>query len=645
MSVLFPSGQVVELRYPTRRGMGGGWFDDLALLAQAAKKASDDEAQAVYVTLNPVNPALLARCANRVQDQTPTATSDNDVLCRRWLPIDLDPVRPAGVSSTDAEHEASLEVARKLRTWLGSKGWPDPVYADSGNGAHLLYAIDLPNNDEARLTVQRCLEALGLRWSNEDVTVDVKNFNAARIWKCYGTWARKGDSTEDRPHRPSKILEAPSTIEPVPVELLMALADTLPAAPEKPQAQGGEGLDLPAWVARSGLKVAADSSWNNGGHRWVLERCPFNADHIDRSAVILQHPSGAASFSCLHNSCAGRDWHALRDLVEPGWVKPSGKNGKLSASGDDEGLVRPEDIKTPAQLAAGYDSYIRALSSSKILLGWPELDKQLRGVGPGEVLTVIAKSRAGKSAFLQNILLSLARRATLGTLWCSMEQPNHQVFERYAQLTMDDAGEEIETAWSRGGVAPEAIAQHVVAALGEHTLTCDVAGLRTDDIERAVGFARQRSPLPLGVVAIDYLGLIDGSNLDRTLYGQTSRIVREVKNIAKRQGLAVILLCQVSRQPGDDGSKPLSINSARESGAIEEAADFLLGLYRPKIGKGPEDDHVCVQVLKNRKGEDGNEFRFAFQRRTLAIGTQSLVTEADPQEPPGPEPQTWWADR
>uniref|UniRef100_A0A6M3J5M4 Putative helicase n=2 Tax=viral metagenome TaxID=1070528 RepID=A0A6M3J5M4_9ZZZZ len=637
MSVLFQPGQVAELRFPTRRGWGGGWFDDLSQLAAAAKKASDAGARSVYVTLNPVKPALLARCANRVQEQTKTATSDNDILTRRWLPIDLDPVRPADVSATDEEHEAALEMARQLSAWLTARSWPEPVMADSGNGAHLLYAIDLPNDDEARTLVQRCLEALSTRWSDERISLDVKNFNAARIWKCYGTWARKGDNMPDRPHRLSRILSAPSEARQVPHELLMELADSLPAAPARAQTPG-QAFDLPEWVRKSGLQVVADGSWGQGGHRWVLERCPFNADHANRSAVILQHPSGAASFSCLHNSCAGRDWAALRELVEPGWRERA--NGKPRQEApprpeEPQGTIQASDILSPRQLAARYDEYVKSLSSSKILLGWPALDRQLRGVGPGEVLTVIAKSRVGKTAFLQNVLLNIGRRRSTSTLFCSMEQPAQQVFERYAQLAMEETGQAIEEEWIKGGVSPEGITLAVVEALGEHTLTCDVGGLRVGDIEQAVVYARDRASHPLGLVAIDYLGLIDGSNLDRTLYGQTSRIVRELKNLAKRQRIAVMLLCQVSRAPGDDGSQPLTVNSARESGAIEESADFLLGLYRPKIGAGTTDDHIMVQVLKNRKGLDGNEFKFQFQARTLTIGTESLVLDQDSQEEPG----------
>ena len=89
-------------------------------------------------------------------------------------------------------------------------GWPAPVLADSGNGAHLLYRIDLPNDDESRDLVKHCLEVLASVFNDAVAQVDIANFNAARIWKLYGTMSRKGDSTADRPHRRAAIIEAPA---------------------------------------------------------------------------------------------------------------------------------------------------------------------------------------------------------------------------------------------------------------------------------------------------------------------------------------------------------------------------------------------------------------------------------------------------
>jgi len=173
------------------------------------------KAPGIYLTLNPVNPDLLARAQNRLIHYAKHTTADTDIEWRHWLPIDFDPLRPAGISSTDAEHQAALDRAVACRDWLATQGWPEPIYADSGNGAHLLYRIDLPNDTASRQLVERCLKALALQFSDAGVEVDLGTGNAAQLGKLYGTLACKGDPTEDRPHRLARILEMPETMEAV----------------------------------------------------------------------------------------------------------------------------------------------------------------------------------------------------------------------------------------------------------------------------------------------------------------------------------------------------------------------------------------------------------------------------------------------
>ena len=329
LRILFKRGDVVELRIPkSERGAASGYFNDLQALAKQAA-VYDGHAQGIYITLNPVNPALLARANNRIRTargrESLTSTSDADILCRRWLPIDFDPRRPADISSTDAEHKAALDRAREAREWLRGQGWPEPVFADSGNGAHLLYRIDLPNDDEARKLVERCLKAIAFIHADEVVDVDVKVGNAARIWKLYGTLSCKGDNLPERPHRRSAILEAPERPEPVSRELLERLAGILPEEPKletRRTPESGKPLNIEAWISEHGLNVSKVKAWN-GGTVYELAECPFNSDHR-RSAHIVQFASGAVSFGCFHNSCQDYDWHALRDLLEPGW-KDRGK--------------------------------------------------------------------------------------------------------------------------------------------------------------------------------------------------------------------------------------------------------------------------------------------------------------------------------
>jgi hypothetical protein len=214
---LLEPDQVVELRAlgvstPSfrRAHTVSGYFDNVDRLTEAVVRLAP-VARGVYFTPNPLNPALLSRALNRIRpitDREPL-TSDADVRSRRWLLIDCDPIRPSGISSTEMEHEAALTRVHEIREALAGEGWSAPILADSGNGAHMLYWIDLPNDHVSTELIKRCLEALAFRFDDARVSIDQKVYNAARIWKVYGTMARKGDDTPDRPHRLSRVLEVP----------------------------------------------------------------------------------------------------------------------------------------------------------------------------------------------------------------------------------------------------------------------------------------------------------------------------------------------------------------------------------------------------------------------------------------------------
>ena len=212
VQILRRPGEVAEIRAFSGRGTISGYFDDYQELARCAVEL-DASGYQVYVTLNPILPALLARSENRLESRLKATTTDGDVVKRTWLPIDLDPVRPSGISASDSEKRAAIQRAIEIRDYLTGKGWPEPLEADSGNGAHLLYQIDLPNDRESLELVKGVLAALDFTFSDSTVSVDAAVANAARIWKLYGTTARKGDSTGDRPHRRSRLLKVPGTVQ------------------------------------------------------------------------------------------------------------------------------------------------------------------------------------------------------------------------------------------------------------------------------------------------------------------------------------------------------------------------------------------------------------------------------------------------
>ena len=271
---LIAPGQVVEVRAITDDGIASGYFDSAEVLA-AKVEALDGlpSVQGIYVTLNAVNPALLSRRANRIKmrlGKKDVTTADSDIVKRQWFPVDVDPVRPSGVSSTEQEHLVAIAKARRIAEYLSGMGWPAPLLADSGNGAHLLYRIDLENDDASRDLVKRCLEVLASMFNDAVAQVDTANFNAARIWKLYGTMSRKGDSTADRPHRRAAIIEAPETSGIVGRDMLTRLAGVLPDIPAVPAtvrpAAEKRGPACPAqhWISDTGsLTTAFRSSPKN----------------------------------------------------------------------------------------------------------------------------------------------------------------------------------------------------------------------------------------------------------------------------------------------------------------------------------------------------------------------------------------------
>jgi len=319
LAALCAPGQVVEVRAITEEGMASGYFNDLDALAAAVEPLDAAGVQGTYITLNGVNPALLSRRANRIKgrlSKKDATTADSDIILRRWLPIDIDPVRPSGVSSTDEEHQAALVKAAEIAAFLGrERGWSAPVFADSGNGAHLLYRIDLPNDDASRDLVKKCLDVLDMLFSDQSCGIDTANYNAARIWKLYGTVSRKGDHTPERPHRRSHLLDVPDPVVTVSPEMLRGLAGLLPAAPP-PGRPPRKSLDLGTWLRDHGISVRSEKPYQ-GGTLFVLDECPFSGAHRD-GAFAIQFGNGAVYAGCHHASCGGgtQRWKELRQKYE-----------------------------------------------------------------------------------------------------------------------------------------------------------------------------------------------------------------------------------------------------------------------------------------------------------------------------------------
>jgi hypothetical protein len=159
-----------------------------------------------YMLVNgPLDPALAARYTPAKWDSAWNGrAADDHIGSRRALFVDTDPVRPKGISSTDAQIREAWEVSNELETWLAQQiGTDSPIgHGCSGNGYFTLIALEAePDPIASTARVARFLKLLNAKFATERIKVDVSVSNAARLMCCPGTWKRKGIDHPERPHR------------------------------------------------------------------------------------------------------------------------------------------------------------------------------------------------------------------------------------------------------------------------------------------------------------------------------------------------------------------------------------------------------------------------------------------------------------
>lgn len=415
---LHPDNTLFEIRILGKGKSISGYFHDVDTLLEQFPKV-DLRGRNIYITLNQLDDSLFAREQSERFVAGANSTSDNDVDTYKWMFIDLDPVRASGVSSTDDELMQAVELGKRVEKYLKDRGFEEPVKAISGNGAHLLYRIQLANDKEGenRRLVERCLKVLSMLFDTEHVKVDTANFNPARICKLYGTLAQKGRSTKERPHRMSYLSGDVKPVQKTAKDKLIALASELPeeTAPV-PKNQyndyGAKHFDIEEWMGRYGIRYKAKEPYQ-GGTKYILEECPFNSSHKAKDSMITLSSSGAVGFKCLHNSCSDKHWKDLRLMYEPnayeyndvdrrieeGWAKHNrDRKEKMTA----EVINNMPTFQTARMIIDRHDpdpEYIRT--------GINELDKQLHGLEKGKLSVISGLRASAKSTILSEIMLNV----------------------------------------------------------------------------------------------------------------------------------------------------------------------------------------------------------------------------------------------
>ncbi|HST04132.1 MAG TPA: AAA family ATPase [Chloroflexia bacterium] len=580
---------VIELRILTRGGMLSGYFDDLKAMACEAARYSGS-ARGIYWTMNPCDPRLLERAANRVRNSIGKgeATSDSDILTRRFMLVDIDPVRLANTDATPEEHAEARALADHIRNTLTTElAFPEPVQFDSGNGAYLLYSIDLPNDQASTALVKGCLRALALH-NRPGAHVDPSTSNSSRIMRVPGTLNCKGIATEERPHRLCTMTLMPARLECVPRAALERLAGLAPKA-----VPPGPGVASPSKIAASGApayaRAALDSevgkvrSAASGERNNVLNTASFALGQLVAGNLLSETDVyGELERAALQ---IGLDASEIKSTIqsgisagmrEPRSGPQIGKGQSIETHGDPQytGLVCLADV-VPEQ--------VRWLWPGRIPLGKLTILDGDPGLGKSVMTTDLAARVSNGWAMPDGTLGDLQEPA--GVILLSLEDGLADTI----RPRLDAAGADVRRIAAR---------EKVVELCADGTRTMRIPDL-SDIYQIECDIARHSAKLAVIDPVMAYLPADTKSYTDHDV----RRVLTPLAEMAERTGCAVLVLRHLNKATGGN---PLY----RGGGSIGFIGAARAGLL---VGKDPDDstgERRVLVVNKSNLGRDPGALAF-----------------------------------
>ena len=259
-----------------------------------------------------------------------------------------------------------------------------------------------------------------------------------------------------------------------------------------------------------------------------------------------------------------------------------------------------------------------------VMSGFRDLDGMTYGFHPGQMIVLAARPSVGKTSFAMNFaehaILPDGGRPATGILVFSLEMTASQLAMRLiccrARADMRKIRDRIASKKDM-----QEIANTVKELKGQPLWIDDSATSTILDIRAKA--RRIDAKHRLGLIVIDYLQLIKGTDSRAPREQQIADISRGIKGMAKELNVPVVVISQLNRESERENRDP-RLSDLRESGSIEQDADVVMLLHRPKKsdddeavdggGTYNEHEHIKLIIAKQRNGPVG-EIDLTFVRR------------------------------
>jgi replicative DNA helicase len=224
------------------------------------------------------------------------------------------------------------------------------------------------------------------------------------------------------------------------------------------------------------------------------------------------------------------------------------------------------------------------------------------GFRPGQLIIVAARPGAGKSAYAMNVARKVAEKSNV--LVFSLEMSRSELIQRlvYTEARIDSRmvrrGQLREKDWTKLAGS--------WSTLNSLKLVIDDTSYLTP-LEIRAKARRVKADSGLGMVIVDYVGLMDPSNKRENTNQDLSEIMKSLKGLSKELSVPVLALSQLSRNTERREAHRPQLSDLRDSGSLEQTADVVLFLYRDCM-YAPTDtnmEEAEIIVAKQRSGPTG----------------------------------------
>ena len=615
INAIKPEGELFEVRCLEANGrkVYSGYFKSPeSLIDQLCRLNSTDSN--IYITLGKVK----EDCYSREQREkfvmnAKNTTNDNDIVGYKWLFIDVDPQRPAGVSSSEEQLQKAKERGNRIYVFMKNLGFNDPVTALSGNGIHLLYRIQIANNEENKALVKKCLAALDMFFSDDELKIDTTNFNPSRICKLYGTMARKGSNTEQNPHRLSHLLSE-GIREPTDSIYLEKLAAMIPDKQEKPQRYNNynpKDFDLEEWLQRYNIRYRKAAY--SDGNKFILDECPFDSNHKGKDACIFQSRSGGIGFHCFHNSCSDKTWQEVRKLFEPDAYEKRQQEYERKIYSRLPVQQRPVQSIVPVQgnpvfFTARNILDLQVPEERFVKSGIADIDKKLRGLKKGYVTVMSGLSAAGKSSVISEMVLDGVNTGNNVAVFSGELAPKN--FMRWMDLQAAGKGYTEPTQFEGYYNVPRKYKEQIADWLGRHFFLYNNE-YGNDYQAIAEQFEKSIEENKLDLLILDNLMAFNIYCLSSDKFNAQTAFVWDLQRIAKKHNVHILFIAHPRKAMGflrlDDISGTADLRNAVDNALIVHRVNNDFKRLSKMMFDWKDDNPIynATNVMEIAKDRDG----------------------------------------